>query len=242
MTDLTRKAGAALWRQIYDALAAEIAASVLKPDQRLPTEPDLMQRFGVSRFTVRQALGHLEADGLVRAQQGRGTFVHGAALDYELSKRTRYSQNLSAQGVEPGGELLRSGVEPASELVAACLAIAPGDPVAHRRGLSTADGVPLELADSYYPAARFPDFDRARLTYPTISAAMASYGVTDYRRRSTDLGARMPTAEEARLLQQPRSSPVITVLKVDCDLQGAPICYALSLWAAERVNFTLRLD
>ncbi len=80
-----------------------------------------MQRFGVSRFTVRQALRRLEQRGLVRAEQGRGTFVHKGVLDYTLSKKTRFSQNMVDQGFEPGGELLIHEIIPASEHVAARL-------------------------------------------------------------------------------------------------------------------------
>jgi GntR family phosphonate transport system transcriptional regulator len=101
MAVIERKAGAALWHQLGEALVAEIAAGKLPPGSRLPTEPELMKRFGVNRFTVRQALGHLETRGLVRAEQGRGTFVHKSVLDHAISRRTRFSRNLIEQGFEP---------------------------------------------------------------------------------------------------------------------------------------------
>ena len=98
METIDRKGGSALWHQIGEILAADIAAGTLAAGEKLPTEPELMQRFGVSRFTVRQALGHLEQRGLVRAEQGRGTFVHRGVLDYTLSKRTPFHKNLIEQG------------------------------------------------------------------------------------------------------------------------------------------------
>jgi GntR family phosphonate transport system transcriptional regulator len=237
METIDRKSGSALWHQIGEILAADIAAGTFAPGDRLPTEPELMERFGVSRFTVRQALGHLEQRGLVRAEQGRGTFVHREVLDYTLSKKTRFSQNLIEQGFEPGGELLIHEIVPGSERVAARLKLASGALVIHRRGVMTADGVPVELGDSYYPADRFPNFDRARLQYQTITAALASYGVHDYVRLSTEIEARLPNAEEARLLRQPKSTPVLVVLKVDVDTDGVPIAYAETAWSAERVTF-----
>ncbi|PJI51733.1 hypothetical protein CTI14_54570, partial [Methylobacterium radiotolerans] len=45
------------------------------PDEKLPSEPELCERFGVSRITVRRAVADLEGLGIVRRQQGRGTFV-----------------------------------------------------------------------------------------------------------------------------------------------------------------------
>ena len=241
METIDRKGGSALWHQIGEILAADIAAGTLAPGQKLPTEPELMERFGVSRFTVRQALGHLEQRGLVRAEQGRGTFVHKGVLDYTLSKRTRFSKNLIEQGFEPGGELLVHEIVSATERVAAYLKVALGASVIHRRGIMTADGAPIELGDSYYPAERFPDFDKARLQYPTITAALASYGVTDYERLSTEIEARMPTAEEARLLRQPKSVPLLVTRKLDVDTDGVPITYSESIWSAERITFNVEL-
>ena len=241
METIDRKGGSALWHQIGEILAADIAAGTLAPGQKLPTEPELMERFGVSRFTVRQALGHLEQRGLVRAEQGRGTFVHKGVLDYTLSKRTRFSKNLIEQGFEPGGELLVHEIVPATERVAAYLELAAGVLVIHRRGIMTADGAPIELGDSYYPADRFPDFDKARRQYPTITAALASYGVTDYERLSTEIEARMPTAEEARLLRQPKSVPLLVTRKLDVDSDGVPITYSESIWSSERITFNVEL-
>jgi len=238
-TGVERKAGNALWRQIGEALAAEIASGRLAPGAKLPTEPALMTQFGVSRFTIRQALSHLETRGLVRAEQGRGTFVHKGVLDYAISRKTRFSANLIEQGFEPGGDLLLHEEIVAPKLVGDRLKLAKDEVVIHRRGVMTADGAPVELSDSFYPAKRFPGFDEARRAYPTITAALASYGVVDYERLATSIEARMPTPEEARLLRQPKSTPVLVVEKVDADRNGVPFCFSSSLWSAERVMFTI---
>lgn len=242
MTTIDRKNGSTLWHQIGESLAADIVAGRLSPGDRVPAEPELMKRFGVSRFTVRQALSHLESKGLVRAEQGRGTFVHKGLLDYTLSKKTRFSQNLIEQGFEPGGELLLHEEIAAVESVSSKLEIPAGAAVIHRRGLMTADGVPVELGDSYYPAARFPDFEQRRLEHPTITGALKTYGIIDYDRRWTTIEGRMPTIEEARLLRQPKSAPILTVSKLDVDQDGVAFAYSTSIWSAERVTFTVKKE
>lgn len=239
MSQLRRKEGTALWQQIEAALTAEIAAGRLTAGERMPTEPDLMARFGVSRFTVRQALAALERRGLVRAEQGRGTFVHRDLMTYPLSGRTRYSRNLLEQGIEPGIELLSHVVIAARAAVAESLQLRVGQKVIQRRAIGTGDGMPVELAETYLPAARFPDFAEMRLRHKTASATLAAYGIKDYVRVSTVIEARLPTAEEARALRQPESSPVFQVTKIDADMAKKPIVYAVTLWAADRVAFSL---
>jgi GntR family phosphonate transport system transcriptional regulator len=215
---------------------------VLRPGEQLSTEPKLMQRFNVSRFTIRQTIAHLEARGLVHAEQGRGTFVHKGMIDYPLSRKTRFSRNLIEQGFEPGGELLLHEIVAAPRHVLVRLRLPHGAAVIHQLGVSTADGIPVGLGDNYYPAARFHDSQRLREKFPTKSAAFATYGIHDYDRLSTEIEARLPTAEEARILRQPKSTLVLVVRKVDIDKKGVPFAYGESIWSSERVTFTVGAD
>ena len=64
-----------LYQRITDALAAEIEAEGLKPGDQLPSETELMERFGVSRVTVRHALSQLVNRGLIYRRKGKGSFV-----------------------------------------------------------------------------------------------------------------------------------------------------------------------
>ncbi len=236
---LSRQPGQALWATIETLLAEEIGAGQLASGDRLPTEPALMERFGVSRATVRQALASLERRGLVHAEQGRGTFVGPRRLAYSLSERTRFSRNLIEQGFEPSGRLLFERVVPAGRVVGARLGVPEWQSVSHRHGIGEADGVPIELADVFVPLDRFPNWAEVKAQHVTYTAAFAHFGVKDYRRLSTRIEARMPTQEEAALLDQPLTSPVFVMTRVDADLDGRPILYGHALWCAERVGFEI---
>lgn len=61
--------------QVADALRAEIASGALRPGQKLPSEGTLIERFSVSRTVVREAIGRLRAEGMVRTQRGSGSFA-----------------------------------------------------------------------------------------------------------------------------------------------------------------------
>jgi len=181
-----------------------------------------MVRFGVSRFTVRQAIASLERRGLVRAEQGRGTFVQTPVLAYPISRRTRFSRNLIEQGFDPGGELLSQEIVPAVAEVAEVLRIPEGQSVVRRRGIGKANDIPIELAEVFLPLNRFPDFPQRRAEHSTYTATFASYGIKDYVRASTLIEARMPTVQEAERLRQSASSPVFVVTRLDTDLDGGP--------------------
>src|SRR3546814_18214382 len=72
---LRGRAGGALWRQIAETVEKDIRGQVYEPGQRLPTEAELAERFSVNRHTVRRGIAFLEQEGVLRVEQGRGTFV-----------------------------------------------------------------------------------------------------------------------------------------------------------------------
>ena len=232
------------WRDVEASLTGEIRGGRLAPGQRLPPEPALMARFSVGRHSIRRALAELEARGLVRARQGSGTYVRDEpVLDYRLSERTRFSRNLLGQGREPSGETLRETHGAAPPDVAEALRLPPGELVHNILRLGRADGVPINLSDAWYPVRRFPGLTDGltgtRADGAGTSEVLATYGVADYRRAHSTILTRLPTAAEARLLDQPANQPVLVVRKVDTDLSGVPIAFSETAWAGERVQFSV---
>ena len=63
------------YQQVRDHFHAEIRTGRLAPGQSLPTESELMESLGLSRYTIRQAMAELESDGIISRTPGRGTFV-----------------------------------------------------------------------------------------------------------------------------------------------------------------------
>lgn len=236
---LSRRQGLALWRQIQQALEAEIAAGHHAPGARLPTEAELSARFAVNRHTVRRAMEELEGRGLVRIEQGRGSFVAEDVLDYRLGPRTRFSEIIRRQSREPAGRILRVAEMPAEAALAEALRIRRGRPVIVVERLGLADGRPLVLGTHHFPAARFARLPALLGENPSITAALSACGVPDYRRQVTRITARLPTPEEAELLQQSRSRPVLVTEAVNTDPDGAVVDVAQGRYAAGRVQLVV---
>lgn len=238
-----RGAGVAVWRQIEQQLASEIAASGFGENGRLPSESELAKRFGVNRHTVRRAMLGLAAQGLVSVEQGRGTFVQPGAIDYTIGRRTRFTENLREQGHAARGTVLAADTVKAEPKVAKALALRTGTLVYRIESLHAADGVPLTHARAWYPAARFAGLpDALERTDGQFSAALAEYGVVDYARRWSRIGSMLPDAETARRLNINRQQPVLWVENVDVDSEGVPIKYGITNFAADRVQLYVEQD
>jgi len=228
------------WETIRDLLSAEIAEGRLNPGARLPTEPELCRDFEAGRHSVRRAVAALAADGKLRVEQGRGTFVQAAPLiSYHIGKRTRWHENLLGQGLAPASEALAEAQVPADAGIAAALDIVPGAMVHRltRRGL--ADGVPISIGISSHAVDRFPDLPGQLRSGLSLTEVYRAHGIADYFRKRTTLYARRPTAEEADLLTQHPDQPVIVMQKIDVDAAGRGIGRAESIWAGDRVQFSI---
>lgn len=235
---IERVEGIAVWRQISDELRAEIRAGRWPAETRLPPEAELSVRFAVNRHTVRRALAALAAEGLVRSDQGRGTFVQPPSqkLVYPIARRTRFSEIVDRQARQPDGRLLAHAVEPAPAWVAERLAVAEGYPVIRLEFLRAADGVPISLATSWFPAARFPHLIETFAATGSISRALARDGLADYARASTTISARSAEAEEATALSLSPGTPVLDVTAVNVDEAGRPFQLTRARFAADRVD------
>ncbi|MDB5587189.1 MAG: phnF [Devosia sp.] len=231
------------WVEARDRINLEITSGRLAPDTRLPSEPELCVLYGTRRHSLRKALAALVAEGKLRVEHGRGTFVERAPLlNYVIGSRTRFRENLMSQGLTASGETLAEMKIPASARVAAALDIAVEAPVHARSWRGFANDLPISMGWGYHDAARFPDLQERRRTVRSITEVYRSYGIADYRRLRTTVFTRIASESEAAMLMLRAGQSVLVVQKIDADLDGRPIGFSEAVWAGDRVQFTFESD
>ncbi|NKX44773.1 phosphonate metabolism transcriptional regulator PhnF [Roseicyclus persicicus] len=228
-----------LWTSIRDQISAEIARGHYAPGDRLPTEAQLADRFGVNRHTVRRALADLAAAGTVHARRGAGVYVRHRPTAYPLGRRVRFHQNLLAAGRVPEKRILMLDTRAADAEEAAALALPPGAAVHVYEGLSLADGAPIALFRSVFPADRLPGMLAALRAHPSVTAALGAQGVADYTRATTEITAKPATPTLAAQLQLPAGAAILRTVAVNVDAEGRPVEFGRSWFAGERVALTL---
>jgi GntR family phosphonate transport system transcriptional regulator len=232
--------GVALWRQIADAIQLDIVGGKLANGDRLPTEAILAERFSANRHTVRRALAALADDGVVQAEQGRGTFVRSVRrLSYPIGKRTRFREGLKGQATNLVSVTLGDRLENANGRVAEALGLSIGAKVVRTEGVSMADGMPVSRSTTWLSYRRFPDFSDRLKHQQSVTAVFRSYGIEDYSRASTRISARHADAEESNVLKLLPGAIVLVSEAVDIDSDGTPLSYALSRFPAERMELVV---
>ncbi|HWH01150.1 MAG TPA: GntR family transcriptional regulator [Pilimelia sp.] len=241
----------AVYRQIADQLRRAIERGEYDGDEgRLPSESELMTQYDVSRVTARRALGVLVTDGLVLAQHGRGWFVRRKPPVKRLGSdrfarrgegKAAFTVDMEASNRPFRVEVLHVGRAAAPEEVGARLGVASGDEVVVRRRRYLAEEQPIEVATSYIPldvAAGTP-IEEANPGPGGIYARMEDKGFT-FERYDEEIAARMPTEEEARLLQLPPASPVIHLVRTAvADGRAVEVCDTVMNAAAFVLHYSL---
>src|SRR3954468_23815394 len=98
-----------IYVQVAEHIAKRIYAGDLRPGDRIASEPQLVREHKISRATAGRALEHLVQQGLVRREQGRGTFVEAPKLVQHSAPLGSFSSEVRRHGHTPSQRLLAIG-------------------------------------------------------------------------------------------------------------------------------------
>ena len=231
------------WRRIADDLTTEIANSGHEPGKGLPTALDLAARYNVHRHTARQALKHLQEQGLVSVEQGRGSFVTGRRVPYRIGRSVSFRQNFNAAGIEASGRILSVHCLTVPASISRTLGLSGNGSVWRVEVLNSAGGKPISLSIHYVTINRFSDFPTVLRDHNTsITEAFRHFGIESYKRLSTTLSARLATEEEADRLGLKYGDPVLISEGVDCLADGTPLQVVESAFNPGKVQFIVEAD
>lgn len=215
------------------------------PGTQIPTENALASQLGVSRPTVRQAMGRLVSQGLLVRVKGRGSFVTQAKLLHQsTSMLSGYRQESERKGRTIMTEVLRLEVERAGPETADRLSLASGAKVTVltrlRRVGGYHEGKPVVLTTVSVPYSRFPEMSQLDFTALSFYDAMEERGL-EIRRASRELEAAVPEPDVAKLLEISRFEPVLLIRSVGFLADGTPGEYSESCYPAECSKFQIEV-
>ena len=225
------------YHQIESIFRNKIASGEFGEGGRLPSEEELTNSFQVSRATVRQALHNLERDGLVRREQGRGTFVTKPADSVAQLKMTCLLEDLIALGIPAETTVLQSGVVRAPQAVVEALKLdAAGAAFSFLRV--------VKVEDAAFSATRvyLPLWIGEKLRQEDLAAQHLLRTLSrrcDVRAEEADqvLEAIMADANQALLLGVDAGSALLSVTRTSCDRSRQPIEHSITLYRSDRVRF-----
>lgn len=234
---LSRHNPVPMYRQLAERLAGLIDAGEWQPGQRLPSEPELMARYGVGRITVRQAIELVRQAGKISVHRGKGTYVTSRLVHHDLDALQGFYQSLRNQGIEPQTTLVEWKTEAGerSRDLAASLHL----PVRLRR-LYAIDGKPFAVVTGHLPVAAAA-LGRAKVERLTVYEILSRFMETRIESAEVTIRCERAPGDIARLLGLPRSAMVLLMERQSFDQDGAPCEYMQIHIVPEQYEFRLRV-
>ncbi|MEV4481732.1 GntR family transcriptional regulator [Micromonospora coxensis] len=214
------------YRQIADELRERIVSGALRVGDRLPTEPQLQEQYGVSRNTVRDATALLVHEGLIESVPGRSggmlvrekvtlTFhAHRAEMPGPTAETDAWRSEVEQQGYEATQEF-RLTIEVLPTELAERLKVEPESAAVMRRCVRFVNGQPSSVQDTYYPmdlAEKVPELLSPRDIPQGTTRLLAERGYAQVAYYD-EYVSRMPTLEEATLLRLQPGTPVLLYIR-----------------------------
>lgn len=211
------------YARVKDYLKQGLATGHWPPGALMPSEAELVARFGVSRMTVTRALRELQNEGLVTRVQGLGTYAaHLQQVASTLTIRDLHEE-ITARGHRHHAEVHVAREEAAVASVASQLGLERGAPVFHTLIVHFENGLALQCEDRFVNPACAPDYLQADFTQTTPTHYLLQVAPLWEAQYSVEAG--LPSAREARLLAIPAQEPCLIIVRRTVN-RGVPITVA----------------
>lgn len=224
--------------QLRDILT-ELCNTTLKPGDILPGERILEETYGVSRITVRRAIGDLVAAGRLRRVRGKGTFVAPNPLVSRLHLAS-FSDEMGAQRVQASSKILLGGRAAAPDEVSEFFGADPSVTHTHLRRLRLGDGEPYSIDDGWYNSAFVPNLLENDI-YNSVYAILDSnfdLPITEADQTVTAIAA---DAEIAQLLDVEPGTPLLHIIRKSRS-GDRPVEWCSSVYRTDRYRLTTRVS
>ena len=211
----------------------------LQPGDLMTSERNLMQDYGVSRITVREAIGQLVNDGHLVRVRGKGTFVAHRSVQSKLHLAS-FTEEMRAQGHHPTTVVLVSEQGPVPENTAAALNMRPGSDGYHVKRLRLADGEPVSVDDGWFNPELLPGLLDMDLTGSIYRATADKYDKPIDRAEQT-VSADGASTEIATLLGTRKGAPVLYFDRVSFS-EIAPVEHTRSWYRSDRYQLQMEVQ
>jgi len=208
--------------RLRDELLEEMTSSQLAPGTKLPTEGELVKRFGVSRATVREAVTSLVEAGYVTRRHGSGSYVADRRrMPHGLDSTLSYLAMIESAGAEAGMRVLDAVLDQYSKLDRP-LQLDQGDMVLAVERVRTADDQPVIYSRDRIPARLLRDDLDLQNLHPSLFGLLSSSGHAADHATAT-LRAVASTSRTAKVLGVRRGKPLLYIEEIDYDRDGTPV-------------------
>jgi len=211
------------YQQLKDLIIGRISSGELQPDDRVPSENELVESMSVSRMTANRALRELNDEGYVERVAGRGTFVSDYRSQSHLLEVHNIADEIALRGHTHSSKLIRQSLQRARGEVARALHVEQGTEVFHLLLVHFENGKPIQLEDRHVVASFAPDCLQQDFEAVTPSAYLTS--IAPLQEAEQAVRASVPNGAVRRHLNiEDKEASLVVIRRTWSD--GCPVTFA----------------
>ena len=234
-----------LYYQLENVLREKITSGAFESGEKMPTEIELIEEYGVSRITVRQALQALSDDGLIERKQGRGTLVSG-----RKSRKKRFTGTIHLTGSLD--ELIEMGMDTPVKVLemnrveadlneAESLEIKIGTPIYRLKRLRLNEGKPFGLIVNYLPEEIGSNLTMAELSSGALLHTMETKLGLNLDNAIQQIHAELADPYVAKLLDVRVGTALLSIERTVYTNENKPVEYVHTLYRSDLYGYSVKL-
>jgi len=243
MKIIDRRSPLPLYIQLKEILLQELDDGRYPPGATFPPEMSLVDQYGLSRATVRQAIKDLEHEGYISRIQGKGTIVlrEKSSLKRGLSQLTSFTEDMKAHGYETTTKILNYDVGVAPHRITKLLQIPEQQPIIHINRLRVVNKIPVAINTSYVNLPEGVCMNREDLERTVSLYSIFEMKMIPLIESDKTIEAISANEEQANLLGIPIGNPLLKVEGVVFTLNHQPLEYHLVISRSDMYKYSLHL-
>ncbi|WP_391557445.1 GntR family transcriptional regulator [Robertmurraya sp.] len=225
------------YQQLKDKIIDDIECGKLKHGDKLPSERELAEQYGISRMTARHTLSILEREGVVERRVGAGTFISNYKIEMDFITFNSFTRTMLGKGLTPSTQVLSIKKSPAKPGIANKLHIPVGEEIVIIKRLRNVNGIPISIEESFIPYKYCPGIDhRITNNHSLYQMLESEYGITLVKAKEY-MKVKLAEESDSKLLRIRSESPCVLREAVAYDDQGQSIEFSTSLTRSDIVRF-----
>lgn len=229
-----------LYQQLLEEIKYSIDTGKYAYEEKIPTEPELSEKYGVSRITVRRAVDELCTEGYLVKKQGKGTFVCRPKLLRKIARTNDvqgFSEACRLNNMVPGAKVTNLQISVARADEAKFFRIEENAKVLYSQRVRTADGIPIMLENNFFPYESFSYLEKEDLNEVSLFKTLKKHGVEVKETIKSTLEIVKAETDHAKLLDVAVGEPLFYMNAYFTDTKGEPVFIGRQYMVGSRYVF-----
>ncbi|HLQ40317.1 MAG TPA: GntR family transcriptional regulator [Tetragenococcus sp.] len=227
-----------VYLQIHDKVKEKIEAGFWQIGDRLPSERELAEDFGVSRMTLRQAIQTLADEGIIERKIGSGTYVARRKVQEKMSGTTSFTEIMLSQGRKPSSKAVSYFFTHPSSSEMEKLRLSSDEAILRMERVRLADNVPICFEVASIPEKIIRDFNKKEIS-TSLYRTLEEKGKRKIGGANQTISAIVASEKKAEYLNIKKGDAILLMRQISYFDDGTPFEYVRSQYVGNRFEFYL---